>query len=145
MIYITGPLGEGRKGLEDWKNNQQTKYIKKFFKPKVDFDKSKYISKYANSCIDISDGLIKDLSRICKSSEVGAEIIYENIPITNDINDLSYGDDYKLCYTCSPEFRDNEFISQDFYIGEIKSDTEIILNKANSSINFKKHGWDSFE
>ena len=96
LIYITGPLGEGRKGLEDWKNNQQTKYIKKFFKPKVDFDKSKYISKYANSCIDISDGLMKDLSRICKSSEVGAEIIYENIPITNDINDLSYGDDYKL-------------------------------------------------
>ena len=145
LIYITGPLGEGRKGLEDWKNNQQTKYIKKFFKPKVDFDKSKYISKYANSCIDISDGLMKDLSRICKSSEVGAKIIYENIPITNDIDDLSYGDDYKLCYTCSPEFRDNEFISQDFCIGEIKSDTEIILNKGNSSINLKKHGWDSFE
>ena len=49
------------------------------------------------------------------------------------------------CVTCSPEFRDNEFISQDFCIGEIKSDTEIILNKGNSSINFKKHGWDSFE
>ena len=111
----------------------------------MDFDKSKYISKYANSCIDISDGLMKDLSRICKSSEVGAEIIYENIPITNDIDDLSYGDDYKLCYTCSPKFRDNEFISQDFCIGEIKSDTEIILNKGNSSINLKKHGWDSFE
>ena len=145
LIYITGPLGEGRKGLEDWKNNKQTKYTKKFFKPKVDFDKSKYISKYANSCIDISDGLVKDLTRICKSSKVGAEIIYENIPITNDINDLSYGDDYKLCYTCSPEFRDNELISQDFHIGEIKLDTEVIIKKDNSSISFKKQGWDSFE
>ena len=145
LIYITGALGEGRKGLEDWKNNQQTKYIKKFFKPKVDFDKSKYISKYANSCIDISDGLIKDLNRICKSSEVGAELIYENIPITNDIDDLSYGDDYKLCYTCSPEFKNNEFISKDFCIGEIKLDTEIIIKKDNSAVSFKKHGWDSFE
>ena len=145
LIYVTGTLGEGRKGLEDWKNNQQSKYIKKFFNPKVDFNKSEYISKYANSCIDISDGLIKDLTRICKSSEVGAEIIYENIPITNDINDLSCGDDYKLCYTCSPEFKDNEYISEDFCIGEIKSDTKIIIKKDNSPVNFKKHGWDSFE
>ena len=145
LIYITGPLGEGRRGLEDWKNNQQTKYIKKFFNPKVDFNKSEYISKYANSCIDISDGLIKDLTRICKSSEVGAEIIYENIPITNDINDLSYGDDYKLCYTCPPDLKDNEYISEDFCIGEIKSDTKIIIKKDNSPVNFKKHGWDSFE
>jgi len=145
LIYITGPLGEGRRGLEDWKNNQQTKYIKKFFNPKVDFNKSEYISKYANSCIDISDGLIKDLTRICKSSEVGAEIIYENIPITNDIDDLFYGDDYKLCYTCSPVFKDNEYISDDFCIGEIKSDKEVIIKKDNSPINFEKHGWDSFE
>ena len=145
LIYVTGPLGEGRKGLEDWKNNQQTKYTKKFFNPKVDFYKSAYIYKYANSCIDISDGLIKDLTRICESSEVGAEIIYESIPITNDINDLSYGDDYKLCYTCSPEFKDNEYISEDFCIGEIQADTKIIIKKNNSPVNFKKYGWDSFE
>ena len=145
LIYITGPLGEGRRGLEDWKNNQQTEYIKKFFNPKVDFDKSEYISKYANSCIDISDGLMKDLTRICKSSEVDAEIIYENIPITNDIDDLSYGDDYKLCYTCPPELKDNEYISEDFCIGEIKSDMKIIIKRDNSPVNFKKHGWDSFE
>ena len=138
-------MGEGRRGLEDWKNNQQTKYTKKFFNPKVDFYKSAYISKYANSCIDISDGLIKDLTRICESSKVGAEIIYESIPITNDINDLSYGDDYKLCYTCSPEFKDNEYISEDFCIGEIQSDTKIIIKKNNSPVNFKKYGWDSFE
>ena len=40
--------------------------------------------------------------------------------------------------------RDNEFISQDFCIGEI-SQIRNHLNKDNSSINFKKHGWDSFE
>ena len=145
FIFITGPLGEGRRGLEDWKNNQKTEYIKKFFNPKVDFDKSKYISKYASSCIDISDGLIKDLTSICESSEVGAEIIYENIPITNDFDDLSYGDDYKLCYTCSPKLKNSEFISKDFCIGEIKSNKEIIIKKDNSVIDFTKYGWDSFE
>ena len=145
LIFITGPLGEGRRGLEDWKNNKKTEFVKKFFNPKVDFDKSKFISKYANSCVDISDGLIKDLTSICESSKVGAEIIYENIPITNDFDDLSYGDDYKLCYTCSQEFKDSEFFSEDFCIGEIKSNKEIIIKKDNSVIDFKTHGWDSFE
>ena len=145
LIFITGPLGEGRRGLEDWKNNKKTEFVKKFFNPKVDFDKSKFISKYANSCVDISDGLIKDLTSICEFSKVGAEIIYENIPITNDFDDLFYGDDYKLCYTCSPEFKDSEFFSEDFCIGEIKSNKEIIIKKDNSVIDFKTHGWDSFE
>jgi len=145
LIFITGPLGEGRRGLEDWKNNKKTEFVKKFFNPKVDFDKSKFISKYANSCVDISDGLIKDLTSICEFSKVGAEIIYENIPITNDFDDLSYGDDYKLCYTCSPEFKDSELTLEDFCIGEIKSNKEIIIKKDNSVIDFKTHGWDSFE
>ena len=145
LIFITGPLGEGRRGLEDWKNNKKTEFVKKFFNPKVDFDKSKFISKYANSCVDISDGLIKDLTSICEFSKVGAEIIYENIPITNDFDDLFYGDDYKLCYTCSPEFKDSELFSEDFCIGEIKSNKEIIIKKDNSVIDFKTHGWDSFE
>ena len=88
---------------------------------------------------------IRDYQLLSAISKGGAEIIYENIPITNDIDDLSYGDDYKLCYTCSPEFKNNEFISKDFCIGEIKLDTEIIIKKDNSAVSFKKHGWDSFE
>ena len=62
--------------------------VKKFFYPEIPFEKSEYISKYATSCIDISDGLIKDLGSICKKSGVGAEIIFENIPI--NVSLLSY-------------------------------------------------------
>ena len=145
LIYITGPLGEGRQGLIDWKNNKKSSYIKNFFNPKIPFNKSEYISQYASSCIDISDGLMKDLGSICKLSEVGAEIVYENIPITNDINDLSYGDDYKICYTCSPTHRKNELISQDFCIGEIKSGNGISIIKDDSIVDFNGNGWDSFE
>ena len=145
LIYITGPLGEGRQGLIDWKNKKKSSYIKKFFNPKIPFNKSEYISQYASSCIDISDGLMKDLGSICKLSEVGAEIVYENIPITNDINDLSYGDDYKICYTCSPTHRKNELISQDFCIGEIKSGNGISIIKDDSIVDFNGNGWDSFE
>ena len=145
LIYLTGPLGEGKQGLADWKNNKESSYIKKFFNPKIPFNKSEYISQYANSCIDISDGLMKDLGTICKLSDVRAEIIYEKIPITNDINDLSYGDDYKICYTCPPKHKDNKFISNDFCIGEIKPGYGISIIKDNSIIDFSANGWDSFE
>jgi thiamine-monophosphate kinase len=144
LIFITGPLGEGRQELSDWNKKEKSEYVKKFFKPVIQFKKSKYISKYASSCIDISDGLIKDLGSICKKSGVGAEIIFEKVPITNDINDLSYGDDYKLCYTCSPKNIDNKFIIQDHLIGKITSKKEIILIKENLVFDFKKNGWDSF-
>ena len=144
LIFITGRLGEGRQGLSDWNKKAKSKYVEKFFSPKIDFKKSKYISKYASSCIDISDGLIKDLGSICKVSGVGAEIIFEKIPITNDINDLSYGDDYKLCYTCSPNFIDNELISGDHLIGKITSQKKILIRKENLFFDFKKNGWDSF-
>ena len=143
-IFITGPLGEGRKGLADWNRKEKSQYVKKFFYPEIPFKKSEYISKYATSCIDISDGLIKDLGSICKKSGVGAEIIFENIPITNDIDDLSYGDDYKLCYTCSPNKIDNELISRDHLIGKITSQKEIIVKKENLIFDLKKSGWDSF-
>ena len=144
LIFITGALGEGRQGLSDWKNKEKSEYIQKFFNPKISFCKSEYISKYATSCIDISDGLIKDLGSICKKSGVGAEIIFEEIPITNDIDDLYYGDDYKLCYTCSPRQIDNKLISKDYLIGKITSQKELLVRKENLIFDFKKNGWDSF-
>ena len=144
LIYITGHLGEGRQGLSDWNKKEKSKYVKKFFNPKIDFKKSRYISKYATSCIDISDGLIKDLGTICKESGVGAEIIFEKVPITNDIKDLSYGDDYKLCYTCSPKLINSELILGDHLIGKITSEKKLLVRKENLFLDFKKNGWDSF-
>ena len=37
-------------------------------------------------------------------SDVGAKIFYEDIPIHKDIKDLSYGDDFELCFTASEQY-----------------------------------------
>ena len=145
LIYITGILGKGRQGLTDWRNNKKSKYHKDFFRPKVRFDIAKYISNFASSCIDISDGLIKDLGAICKSSQVGAILRYEDIPITNDINDLSYGDDYELCFTCGIEYEEmlkNKGFKPN---GKIIKGSDVILTKGNENIDFKNTGWDCFD
>ncbi len=144
-IYITGQLGRGRQGLIDWNNDKKSSFVQNYFRPKINFKKSKYISRLASSCIDISDGLIKDLGSICNSSKVGAKIFYEDIPITNDIDDLSYGDDYELCFT-SPKIYKEKFNEEDFFlIGEITPGKNIELIKDNILVSLKKNGWDSFD
>ena len=62
------------------------------------------------SMIDISDGLAMDLSRLCKASGVGAEILARDIPIADDAlagraditplqAALGDGEDYELLFT----------------------------------------------
>jgi thiamine-monophosphate kinase len=63
----------------------------------------------ANAAIDISDGLLGDLSHILKMSEVGAEIYIDQIPCSSTLGNQSLelkrlctlmgGDDYELCFT----------------------------------------------
>tara|TARA_B100001109_G_C18688542_1_gene392196 strand:- start:92 stop:751 length:660 start_codon:yes stop_codon:yes gene_type:complete len=145
LIYITGTLGKARKGLKDWQNKKKSIYQVDFFRPKVRFDMAKFISSFASSCIDISDGLIKDLGSICKLSKVGAILKYEDIPITDDIKDLFHGDDYELCFTCAEQFEEKLKTKGLKPIGKIVEGSDIKLVKENKRVNFTKTGWDSFE
>ena len=43
-IYVTGTLGKGRQGLEDFRKNINSEFSKKFKKPEPQFIKSKHIS-----------------------------------------------------------------------------------------------------
>ena len=82
--------------------------------------------KYANTSIDISDGLLSDLNHILVSSKVGATILLDDIPITSDIDDINAGDDYDLCFTLPPQMMESKF----YKIGEI---TEELGMKFNSN------------
>ena len=59
-IYVTGQLGKAKQGLNDWLNKKDSIYCNDYLRPKPQFQKAKEISGFATSCIDISDGLIKD-------------------------------------------------------------------------------------
>ena len=152
-IYLTGQLGKAKQGLDDWLNNKPSIYCQSYLRPKPQFQKAKEISDFATSCIDISDGLIKDLGDICKQSKVGAEIYFEDIPITNDYHDLTYGDDYELCFTAPSNFDDRLRDQGFFLIGKTAQMLEIserhsflqVINKDGSTLNFNRRGWDPFE
>ena len=144
-IYVTGQLGKAKQGLNDWLNKKDSIYCNDYLRPKPQFQKAKEIAGFATSCIDISDGLIKDLGDICKQSNVGAELCYENIPILYDQKDLTHGDDYQLCFT-APSHLDDQLRSQGFFfIGKIIQNLDLIVKKDGSEVTFVKNGWDPFE
>ena len=82
LIFLTGTLGKA-KGLELIKENMAqidltSKFVKKF-ESNLNFEFAAEISAIANSCIDVSDGLISDLGHILEASRVGGEINVERI------------------------------------------------------------------
>ena len=143
-VFITGQLGKSRQGLKDWNSKRETSFVSNFFYPKPKFEFAKIISDHATSCIDISDGLYSDLNQICFSSKVGAKIFIEKIPITYDLNDLTFGDDYELCFT-APDNSTQYLAENGFYmIGEIDNSQKIEFYEANKKIDLKQKGWDPF-
>ena len=141
IICITKPVGRAKKGLEDFKeNNLKSSFLNDYLRPKPQIELGKKISNYATSCIDISDGLLADLNHILMSSQVGANIFLDDIPITSSINDVNAGDDYDLCFTIPAEMMDSSF----YKIGEITEELGIKFN-SNKGYDVSIKGFDHFK
>ena len=75
------------------------------------------LASYATAAIDISDGILKDLTRVLSASNVGAEIDLADIPTIPEIHQccptlelllkaLIYGEDYELLFTMKDAYAD---------------------------------------
>ena len=116
-IYVTGNLGDSYLGLKLLKNEINFKkkdkkfFIDKYYKPKLPFNLTKYLLKFANSSIDISDGLFDDLSKMINRQNLSYHLFEKKIPVSkklsdliknqrlNKINLISKGDDYQTLFT----------------------------------------------
>ncbi len=109
-IFVSRPLG-GSSAFLRWIRTKALEEIpenlkKAHLKPEAEIELGLAIKNWANSAIDISDGLLLDLSRICKASGVSAEIEEEKIPIEEGATldeALSGGEDYALLFTVPEE------------------------------------------
>lgn len=68
---------------------------------------------YASACIDVSDGLLADASKLARASGCGVQIAYEEVPVSQPLVGaagverarelaLTGGDDYELCFSVRP-------------------------------------------
>jgi len=122
-IYVSGNLGDSYLGLLILKNkinlNQLLNkyFINQYFMPNIQLKLVHQIKKFANTSIDISDGLLADLDKLINSQKLSYKIDLKKIPISNylkkvidlkklsKINYISNGDDYQVLFTASKNKR----------------------------------------
>ena len=87
-IYVTGNIGDSYLGLQILKRNillNKKKYnyfIKKYYLPDLPTKISSKLLNFANSSIDISDGLFGDLSKLINKSKLFYKVELNKIPIS---------------------------------------------------------------
>lgn len=120
LLCVTGNIGDAKIGLDMMlkkkKNNSnllENFFVKKFLTPPFRNNIARDISKYVSSCIDISDGLLSDVSKLAKNSNCGLKIFFKNIPFSlkakqmlkdksiSASNLINAGDDYELAFSVS--------------------------------------------
>ena len=118
-IYVTGNIGDSYLGLKLIKKNikitsKLKKYfIKQFYCPNLPYKICKYLHNFANTSIDVSDGIVSDMSKLVNKQKLSFEIDLNKIPISkklelylkeynkNKYNHLFHGDDYQILFTAS--------------------------------------------
>ncbi len=118
-IYVTGNLGDSYAGLQILKNkiktsNKLKKYFEnKYYHPNINLKLSEKLFSFANTSIDISDGLISDLEKLINKQNLNYKIYLNNIPISTTLKKLltlkklkkisfvSKGDDYQILFTAA--------------------------------------------
>ena len=147
LIFVSDLLGKGKKGLIDYRNNRDSD-TNHYLKPQLPISLIPKLKQLVTSCIDVSDGLLIDLKRICSSSNVGAVINSRKDIYITDEHDLIAGDDYVLCFTAKKELKEKILAldSSIKIIGQIEEGTKVkVLNENNTEIKYKKDGWEPFE
>ena len=92
-------------------------FINKYYLPDLPVKFYKFLNKFANSSIDVSDGLFADLNRLINKQRLSFIINADNIPISKNLsiylkknnkkflNFISKGDDYQIIFTSSKKKR----------------------------------------
>ena len=122
-IYVTGTLGDAALGLSllKLKRRPQSRVIaqllKRHHRPTPRLAAGALLAKrrLASAMIDVSDGLIQDLTHICQASGVGASIQQDTLPLSSAYralagkigmrHALSGGEDYELLFCAAPRQR----------------------------------------
>ena len=154
LICVSGSIGDAAFALQHLGHPLQ----RRLDYPTPRCELGNILKNYANSMIDVSDGLAQDLGHILKASQVGAVLDLEHLPISSPLVDLPLqqqwqyalagGDDYELCFTISPENyqklvqNHSDFLIQP--IGTITDTKKLIFQHNQNAVILHFNGYQHF-
>ena len=166
-IYVSGNLGDSYLGLLVLQNKIKLKpslkkyFIDQYFMPNIQLKLTDHIKKFANTSIDISDGLLADLDKMINNQKLTYKLFLKDIPVSNNlkkilelkklskINYISNGDDYQVLFTAAKDkIRIIKKIAYNYRvkltkIGSIQSHLKkpSIIDDKNRQITLKNKGY----
>jgi thiamine-monophosphate kinase len=174
-IWVSGYLGHAALGLAHLQqkialdDNTRDIALSALHQPQPRVSVGLALRELAHSCIDVSDGLLADLSHILKASSsnlndavlIGATLQLEKMPCLSALKNrlqestiqqaiLTGGDDYELCFTASPKHRETITILAESLnvnltrIGETNATGKLTVQFAQQNLNMTALGYDHF-
>ncbi len=166
LIAVTGCLGSAAAGYEIIRSKTKTgrnatAAKRAFLRPEPRLAEGQLLLKSGiKTAIDVSDGLLSDLTHICKASHVSARVVAEKLPVAPEVAAvfgkkailmaLSGGEDYELLFTGTAEAVKN--VSKKAgcpvtVIGEISAGKECsvtVVDAAGKPLKLSQKGWEHF-
>lgn len=168
-LYVTGDLGDSQAGLDVilYPEKRQLPFAEileqRHYLSTPRIVAGQALVHLASSAIDISDGLIADLSHIMQRSHVGASIDVSLLPLSKEllqfVDDvataqqyaLTSGEEYELCFTVPEENRgslENALAhcgTKVTCIGQIRPAGTFELHNRGKKLNWQLAGYDHFK
>ncbi len=178
IAYVSGSLGDAALGLalrrdemlaSRWalSAGQRASLIGRFVRPQPRLALAPVLLEHARAAMDISDGLLKDIGRMCAASGVAADIRYADLPLSEGFRAVQQtdpaaasdavfaGDDYEILAAIPPE-RSESFAAAAADAGMCVSpiglfmpprddrDRVMVRDASGRRLDFGRPGWDHF-
>jgi len=168
-IWVSGTLGDAalavahRHGKLVLTEADYREAVMRLYEPSPRVALGQALRGLATAAIDVSDGLLADLTHICRLSGVGAVVNLQDVPVSaigakhlhtdegrNAI--LAGGDDYELCFTAHPNSRESIDDLQDVLgvpltrIGQVKRGKGVsLVDHEGKIVKIDGRGYDHFK
>jgi len=165
LLFVSGIPGEAAGGLAVVQRRimggEAASFLKhRFLRPRPRIELGRKLRNFATAAMDVSDGLLTDLKKLCAASGCGARLNVDALPESAAMRELfeaddcwqyalAGGDDYELLFTLPPErataLRTTLQLQQRVtQIGVITADTGVHCLLEGQPFRIKRGGYDHF-